>query len=96
MVIGIGVPRPVGLKRACGLAAIGVAQIRRDNAVFALELVQRVKRVVRQARERCGCSGSIFKARANDAGCGRDSMVSDAIRSGQRSAMIQARLPPQS
>ena len=52
MVVGIGVPRPVDLERARGLAAIGVAQIRRDAAVFVLELLHRVERVVREARDR--------------------------------------------
>ena len=47
MIVGIGVPRPVGLERACGLASLGVAQIRRDDAVFVLELVERVERVGR-------------------------------------------------
>jgi len=36
MVVGIGVPRPVDRERPGGLAAIGVAQIRRDDAVLAL------------------------------------------------------------
>src|SRR6059036_1921596 len=43
MVIGIGIPRPVDLERAGGLAAIGVAQVRRDAAVLSLELLDRVK-----------------------------------------------------
>jgi hypothetical protein len=38
MVVGVGVPGPVDLERAGGLPAIGVAQIRRDDAVLALEL----------------------------------------------------------
>src|ERR1700756_2052969 len=44
MVVGIGVPRPVDLKRTGGLAALGVAQIGRDNAKLALELVEWVER----------------------------------------------------
>jgi hypothetical protein len=46
MVVGIGVPRPVDLKRTGGLATLGVAQIGRDNAKLALELVERVEGVV--------------------------------------------------
>jgi len=52
LVIGMRVPRPVDLERAAGFAAIGVAQIHRDNAVLALELVHRVEGVVREARDR--------------------------------------------
>ena len=43
MVVGVGIPRPVDLERAGGLAAIGVAQVRRDAAVLALELLDRVE-----------------------------------------------------
>src|SRR5690242_15669321 len=43
MVIGICIPRPVDLERAGGLAAIGVAQVRRDAAVLSLELLDGVK-----------------------------------------------------
>ena len=52
LVVGVGVPRPVDLERARGLAAIGVAQIRRDDAVFAFELFHRVKGMVREPRDR--------------------------------------------
>src|SRR6266446_6154375 len=45
-------PRAVDCEWAGGLAAIGVAQIRRDNAVLALELLHRVEGVVREARDR--------------------------------------------
>jgi len=43
MVIGICIPRPFDLERAGGLAAVGVAQVRRDAAVLSLELLDRVK-----------------------------------------------------
>jgi hypothetical protein len=43
LVIGIGFPRPVDLDGAGGLAAGGVAQVRRDAAVFSLELLDRGK-----------------------------------------------------
>jgi len=43
MVIGVGIPRPVDLERAGGLAAVGVAQIRRDAAVLSIELLDRVE-----------------------------------------------------
>ena len=46
MVVGKRVPRPVDLKRARGLAALGVAQIGRDNAKLPLELVEWVERCV--------------------------------------------------
>src|ERR1700724_486132 len=52
MVVGVGVPWPVGLERTRRLAALGIAQIRRDNPVFPLELVERVERVGREARDR--------------------------------------------
>src|SRR4051812_8161046 len=52
MVVGIGVPRPVDLKRSGGLAALGIAQIRRDNAKLAFELVKRVEGVGREPRDR--------------------------------------------
>ena len=52
MVVGIGVPRPAGFERPRRLAALGVAQIGRDNPEFALELVERVERVGREARDR--------------------------------------------
>ena len=44
LVVGVGVPGPVDLERAGGLAAVGVAQVRRDAAVLALELLDRVER----------------------------------------------------
>ena len=44
MVIGIGIPGPIDLERAGGLAAIGVAHVREDAAVFSLELLDRIKR----------------------------------------------------
>src|SRR5262249_21702269 len=43
LVIGVRVPRPVDLKRAGGLAAIGVAQVRCDAAVLVLELLDWVE-----------------------------------------------------
>ena len=43
MVVGIGIPRPLDLERAGGLAAVGVAQVRRDAAILALELLDRVE-----------------------------------------------------
>ena len=52
LVVGVRVPGPVDLERAGGLAAVGVAQIRRDHAVLALELLHRVEGVVREARDR--------------------------------------------
>ena len=43
MVIGVGVPRSVGLERPRGLAGVGIAQIGDDDAVFVLELLHRVE-----------------------------------------------------
>ena len=37
MVVGVGIPRPIDLERAGGLAGIGVAQVGGDAAVLALE-----------------------------------------------------------
>jgi hypothetical protein len=50
MIVGIGVPRPVDLKRTGGLATLGVAQIGRDDAKLALELIEWVERVVATPR----------------------------------------------
>jgi hypothetical protein len=52
MIVGIGVPRPVDLEGPRGLTALGVAQIRRDNAVFVPELLEGVERVGREPRDR--------------------------------------------
>src|SRR5207245_669997 len=52
MVVGVGVPRPVDLERARGLTAIGIAQIRRDDAILALEGLHRVEGMVRDAGDR--------------------------------------------
>src|SRR5216684_3682032 len=52
MVVSKGVPRPVRFERPGGLAALGVAQIGRDDAELPLELVERVERVGREARDR--------------------------------------------
>src|SRR5580704_447901 len=43
MVIGEGIPRLVDLKRAGGLTAISVAQVREHTTVLSLELVDRVE-----------------------------------------------------
>src|SRR5436309_11681158 len=43
LVVGIGCPRPVDLDRAGGLAAGGVAQVRRDAAILSLELLNGVE-----------------------------------------------------
>src|SRR4051812_2451305 len=45
VVIGVCVPRPVDIEWAGGLPSIGVAQVRRDAPVLALELLDRVKGV---------------------------------------------------
>src|SRR6516165_9415457 len=52
MVVGIGVPRPIDVKRTGGMAPFGVAQIGGDNAKLALELVEWVERVRREPRDR--------------------------------------------
>src|SRR5262245_38632659 len=52
LIVGIGVPWPVHFQRPCGLAALGIAQIGRDHAELVLELVERVERVGREARDR--------------------------------------------
>src|SRR5205823_411055 len=38
LVVGVGIPRPVDLDRAGGLARGGIAQVRRDAAILSLEL----------------------------------------------------------
>jgi hypothetical protein len=52
VVVGVGIPRAIDCERAGGLAAIGVAQIRRDHAMLALEFLHWVEGVVREARDR--------------------------------------------
>src|SRR5207249_2661001 len=52
MVVSVGVPWPVHFQGPRGLAALGVAQIGRDHAELALELVERVERVGREGRDR--------------------------------------------
>src|SRR5882724_5784468 len=52
LVVGVCVPGPVDLQRAGGLAGVGVAQVRRDAAVLALELLPGVEGVVLEGRER--------------------------------------------
>ena len=44
LVVRVGIPRPLDLERAGGLAPIGVAQVRRDAAILTLELLDRVER----------------------------------------------------
>ena len=51
LVVGIGFPRPVDLDRAGGLAAGGVAQVRRDAAVLSLEFLDGVERGCRLKQE---------------------------------------------
>src|SRR5207302_1503483 len=46
VVVGVGFPRPVDLDRAGGLAAGGVAQVRRDAPILSLELLDGVERRV--------------------------------------------------
>jgi hypothetical protein len=43
LVIGVGIPGTVDLKRAAGLTGIGVAQVESDAAVLRLELLDRVE-----------------------------------------------------
>src|SRR5271169_4916126 len=52
MVVGIGVPRPIDLKRTGGLPTLGVAQVGCDNAKLALELVEWVEGVRREPGDR--------------------------------------------
>ena len=51
LVVGVGVPGPVDLERAGGLAAVGIAQVRRDAAVLSLELLDRVEGTPRCRQE---------------------------------------------
>ncbi len=43
LVVGKAVPGAIDLQRACGLAAVGVAQVQRDHAVAVGEFFQRVE-----------------------------------------------------
>src|SRR5262245_36440933 len=59
MIVGVGVPWPVDLKRAGGLAAVGVAQIRKYATEFALELFDRIERAGDQTlHPRIQCAAS--------------------------------------
>jgi len=52
MIVRVGIPRPVDLEWAGGLPVVGVAQVRRDAAVLALELRDRVKRITQRGDRR--------------------------------------------
>jgi len=56
MVVGVGIPGPVGLERACRLAGIGVAQVGGDDAIFAAELGERI---IRRLLARKACDGRV-------------------------------------
>src|SRR6516225_6435610 len=49
MIVSIGIPRPVDLERAGGLATIGIAQVREDATVLSLELLDGIERAGDQA-----------------------------------------------
>src|SRR5262245_41592306 len=48
MVVSMGIPRPVDLKWTGGFATVGVAQVRENAAVLALELLDRIERAGEQ------------------------------------------------
>ena len=50
LVVGVGVPRSVGLQGPSRLAALGVAQIGGDDAEFVREFVEGVERMRLQPR----------------------------------------------
>src|SRR5215467_7750455 len=50
MVVRMGIPGPIDLERPGGLATIGVAQVRENAAVLALELLDRIERAGEQPR----------------------------------------------
>ena len=52
LVVGVGLPGPINLDRAGGLASGCVAQVRRDAAVLSLELLNWVKGPAAQAGDR--------------------------------------------
>src|SRR5262249_47265780 len=52
VVVGVGIPGALGLERAGGVAASGVAQIGRNTVVLALELRDRIERPASEAGER--------------------------------------------
>src|SRR5580700_10125488 len=43
MVVGMRIPGAIDLEGTCGLAAIGIAKVGADAAVFVLELVHRIE-----------------------------------------------------
>ncbi len=43
LIIGVGIPGPLDVKRARGLTGVRVAQVESDAAVLALELLDRVE-----------------------------------------------------
>ena len=54
LIVSVSVPRPFDLKRTGGLTAVGVAQVHRDAAVLALELLHGVERRARREEGDCG------------------------------------------
>ena len=54
--LAIGFPRPIDLDRTGGLAAGGVAQVRRDATIFSLELLDRIKGRVAAEEGKCWSS----------------------------------------
>src|SRR5262249_40295599 len=77
MVVGMTIPGAINLEGTCGLAAIGVAKVGTDAAVFVLELVHRIdinsgkpdlESVEAGARpDRCSRAGAALGLAARDA-----------------------------
>src|SRR5258705_13879613 len=74
----MGFPGPVDFDRTSRLAVGGVAQVRRDTAVFALELLDRVERRVAGEEANRRVQSAARKQQQREAGAGL--LVVDANR----------------
>src|ERR1700676_3550623 len=70
LVGGVGIPRPVDLDRAGGLAAGGVAQVRCDAAILSLELLNGVEGRVAGEEGYGGVQSPAGKQHQREAGAG--------------------------
>ncbi len=61
LILGVRVPGSIDLHRAGRLAAIGIAQIRRDAAIFSAKLLHRVERRAVAEKVQCRVQSSARK-----------------------------------
>src|SRR5580700_333783 len=70
LVVGVGIPRPVDLDRAGGLATGGVAQVRCDAAILSLELLNGIEGRVAGEEGYCGVQSPTGKQHQRETGSG--------------------------